>query len=129
MIVDPPSSIPIVQYAVCPPWISYPQQVSTLYPSPILACLLILSHAPTTARRWILQSYVVKQVVVDCLAGDVPVERNQPDGKRNVPVFGIGVARQSGNAEAVYPARLYFFSHLVSPPTHHLLLSNLLFRS
>ena len=53
----------------------------------------------------------------DRLTGHVPVERNQPDGEGNVPVFGMGAAHQSGSVEAVYLHIFFFFIffHLVSP--------------
>ena len=49
---------------------------------------------------------------------------------RNMPVFGMGVARRSGNIEGVCPhVSILFYFHLVSPPTHHPPLSNLLLDS
>jgi len=32
---------------------------------------------------------------------DVPAEGNQPDGERNVPVFGVGIERQSSDIEGI----------------------------
>ena len=52
----PPSGIRASCTVCSPPWIPYPKQVSTLCPSSILTCLLILSHTPTTTQRRILRS-------------------------------------------------------------------------
>ena len=52
--------------------------------------------------------------------GDVPVERNQPDGERNVPVFGMGIAHRSSNVEGIYPYISFsFFIWRVPPLTIH----------
>jgi len=42
-----------------------------------------------------------KQIVVDRRIGYVPAEGDQPDGERDVPVFGLGADRPSSNAEGI----------------------------
>ena len=48
-----------------------------------------------------MRRHLFEQVVVDRRAGDVPVERNKPDGARDVPVFGVGIECGSGDVEGV----------------------------
>ena len=42
-----------------------------------------------------------EQIVVNRRVGYVPAEGDQPDGERDVPVFGLGADRPSSNAEGI----------------------------
>ena len=89
-----------------------------LHPSLIFAALVLKrlkAHFPTargsSGRRlfgstFMLASKVIcddafEQIVVDRRVGYVPAEGDQPDGERDVPVFGLGADCPPGDAEGI----------------------------